>query len=93
MGVDSVFGRMANFSGISRQSGLLISDIVHKTSFEIDENGAEASGTTALNFGLYSEREVVNYQRINFICNRPFLFVIHEKTYNNILFIGKFVKP
>ena len=30
---------------------------------------------------------------LNFIADRPFLFVIHEKASNSVLFLGKFVDP
>ena len=30
---------------------------------------------------------------LNFIADRPFLFVIHEKVSNSVLFLGKFVDP
>ncbi len=31
--------------------------------------------------------------KVDFKCKRPFIFIIHEKKYNVILFMGKFMKP
>ncbi|CAF0894443.1 unnamed protein product [Brachionus calyciflorus] len=93
LGTSSLFDLTANFTGISDQNGLMVSDVLHKNTFEINEDGTEATSASAINFGLYAHGEEVFYQRINFVCNKPFLFIVHEKTYNNILFIGKYVKP
>jgi len=30
---------------------------------------------------------------LEFICNKPFLFVVHDNVFENILFIGRYVKP
>lgn len=92
MGATSLFDSSANFTGISEQKGLFISEVVHKTTFEIDEDGTEASAANIINFGVYTNNDVF-YQRLTFLCNKPFIFIIHEKTYNNILFMGKYVRP
>ena len=38
-------------------------------------------------------RMVIRKPPATFIADRPFMFVIHEKTSNTVLFIGKFVSP
>ena len=54
LGGSSLFDTTANFTGISGQNGLLISEVIHKTTFEIDEDGTKASAANAINFGVYS---------------------------------------
>ena len=30
---------------------------------------------------------------LEFKCNKPFVYVVHDNVYDNILFIGRYVKP
>jgi len=75
-----------------------LSKIIHKTEFELDSDytndyekicypvscpNSRLSGTGLLGIPRPSEYE----------CKRPFIFIIHEKKYNVILFMGKFMKP
>ena len=97
MGVKSAFSNyLADFSGIqtssSRENKLFISDILHQTFIEVNENGTEAAAATVVQMQLTSfidEPEDV----IEFKCDRPFMFIIHETLGNGILFIGKLMNP
>ena len=64
---------------------LLTPRILNKSFIEVDENGVKAASAT---FPGMEQREA-----IKFICNRPFLFLIHDKDYKNIFFIGKYADP
>lgn len=78
----------ADFSGMSEPSQLHISKVLHKAVVELNEEGTEAAAATAaiMTFcALTEDRE--------FIADRPFLFMIFEKTHNTILFLGKYSKP
>lgn len=82
----------ADFTGInSSPSGLYISKVVHQAVVDINEEGTEAAAATGV-IMMTRCAMVVNEPR-EFICDRPFLFVIHEKTHNTVLFIGKYAKP
>lgn len=83
MGIKQAFTEMADFTKIA-DGGLAISEVVHKTYVAVDEDGTEAAAVT--NIGIYTTSipccPVVSI-------NRPFLFIIREKSTGVILFIGK----
>ncbi|XP_075545350.1 iripin-8-like [Dermacentor variabilis] len=88
LGLSSVFGGSANFSGISESVLVRISDAVHKAAVEVNEEGTIATAVTGLSFvplsGLYSPPPP-----IEFIVNRPFLYYIRDRNTNRVLFIGE----
>ena len=80
-------------SDLSRISDepLEIPQIIHQTFISVDEEGTEAAAVTSVGvFGncLRNEEEIVDFK-----CDRPFLFLIHDTSDNGILFMGKYVKP
>ena len=82
----------ADFGGISDDSaGLFISKVVHKAVIEVNEEGTEAAAASAV--VMVKRCALVLDIPEEFKCNRPFLFVIHDKKTNGILFFGKLVKP
>lgn len=84
------FDDKADFSFIDNQNRLVVSKVIHQATVEVNEEGAEAAAATAV---IMTERCIVRVDEpINFICNRPFLFIIHEKAKNTILFYGKYAK-
>lgn len=84
MGAQDLFTNLTDFSK-SMQTKL--GDIVHKSKIEIDENGTTAAAATSLmvpkSFDL----------KIYFICNHPFMFIIYDKKFNEILFAGIYRRP
>lgn len=84
----------ADFSGMtSNPNGLVISNVVHQAFVELNEEGTEAAAATAVIMRLKCARVERPDPVINFVCNRPFLFLIHENKNNGILFFGKYVQP
>ncbi len=84
MGMVKAFTDQADFSNIS-DIDLLISRIIHSTYCNVDQEGTEAAAVTIVEFELTSSIPM-NYI---FNANRPFIFVIREKSTGVILFIGK----
>jgi serpin B len=83
MGMNLAFTPQADFSDIS-DIGLLISRIIHSTYLDVNEEGTEAAAVTIV--------ELVNTSlpvRPVIRVNRPFLYIIREKSTGVILFIGK----
>lgn len=81
----------ADFSGItSDPNGLYISKVVHKAVVEVNETGTEAAAATGV---IMMTRCAMILEPANFICDRPFLFMIHEKKHNSVLFFGKYIAP
>ncbi|HNQ67361.1 MAG TPA: serpin family protein [Bacteroidales bacterium] len=93
MGVKDAFDN-PNFSGVSHANDLAISEVLQKVFFEIDEKGSEAAAATAIvmvatSSAMPQETDLF----INFIANRPFIYILKENKFNTPLFIGQYVKP
>lgn len=92
MGMKTAFSASADFTGISKNGGLYISEVKHKTYINVNEQGTEAAAVT-----LVGVVTVVvgggGHIPIEFNVNRPFLFVIKENSSNTILFAGKIMDP
>lgn len=84
LGIGRAFGDGADFGGIS-DSGLRISDVIHKSFVKIDEKGTEAAAATAVIMQESSRPE--------FRADRPFFFLIRDKESGAILFLGRIVDP
>lgn len=89
LGVSDAFdAERADFSGISDQGGLFISEVKHKTFIEVNEKGTEASAASSVGVSRTSIPDIPILQ-----FNRPYLFMIRENQSNSILFIGKMMDP
>ncbi len=88
MGLIVPFTDDADFSGISGNKDLKISDAYHKAFIEVSEEGTTAAAATAV---VVAMKSMPNFNV--FDANRPFLFILRHKPTNTILFIGRFAKP
>lgn len=82
------FEARADFSGAS--SSLYISQIIHQAVIEVNEEGTEAAAATIVDMRI---KRSLQPSPVEFICNRPFLFLIHDTLKHNILFLGRFANP
>jgi serpin B len=87
LGMGIAFTNAADFTGISRNDLLKISEVKHKTYVAVDEEGTEAAAVTGVVVGSTGSPPRP------FRVDRPFVFVIHEKESGTILFVGKVVDP
>jgi serpin B len=85
MGLFYVFDATANFKGISKQN-LFINNAFHKAFIEINETGTKAAASTVISAVPLSPQN-------HFCIDHPFIFIIHDNIYGNILFIGKVLNP
>jgi serpin B len=89
LGMPLAFGGAADFSPMSPSTPLCIDDVLHQTFVAVDESGTEAAAATAVvmreTSGVYVQHEVV--------CDRPFLFVIHDTAHGAPLFVGRVADP
>ncbi|MDR3653973.1 MAG: serpin family protein [Paludibacter sp.] len=83
MGMNLAFTDLADFTNIADAS-LMISRIIHDTYIEVNEEGTEAAAVTIIEVGVTSAHPTPVFR-----VNKPFLFVIREKSTGVILFIGK----
>lgn len=86
LGMPTAFTDGANFTKINRQGNLTLSFIKQNTFVAVDEKGTEAAAVTT---GGVSTTSVL----LPTLCNRPFVFIIHEKTSGTVLFVGKVADP
>lgn len=87
LGMSVAFTDQADFSAISPEA-VYISDVLHKSFVEVNEEGTEAAAVTAIVF------ETTSVGPDNtFFANKAFLFMIQEKQTGAILFMGKVGKP
>jgi serpin B len=90
MGMPTAFAESADFSGITAQADLLISDVVHQANITVDEHGTEAAAATAV-VGMATSAPID--PPIPFEVDRPFTFWLREKTTGAILFMGRVADP
>lgn len=80
----------ADFSGITDVEDLMITDVLHKATITVDEEGTEAAAATAVIVGVTS---AMPEDPISLVIDRPFLFMIRHQPTNIILFMGRVVQP
>ncbi|MCL2738557.1 MAG: serpin family protein [Bacteroidales bacterium] len=83
---------LADFAHIS-DTHLFVSDIKQKTFVEVNEEGTEAAAVTVVGKGITSVGPVIPSEPIPFFANRPFLYLIKEKSTGVILFMGRMDEP
>jgi serpin B len=81
----------ADFTRINSDGGLYISDVKHKTYIETNEEGTEAAAVTSVEISYTTAGP--DPQPVYFTVNRPFLFLITEKSTGTVLFIGTVINP
>lgn len=84
-GLRKVFKMGADLGGISDSKKLNLLDVVHEAIVEVDEKGGRAVEAYHCTGGCNIVRE--------FIVDRPFLFAIHDKKNDVILFWGRIGEP
>lgn len=80
--------RQADFSGMTGNKDLYITDAIHETYIDVNEEGTEAVAVTAIVMGYTSVA-----MPPEFIADHPFIFFIYDKTSGNILFMGRICNP
>jgi serpin B len=90
LGMEEAFiAGMADFSGITEEEELLITDVLHKATITVDEEGTEAAAATAVIVGLTS----LPPEPISLKIDRPFMFFIQHQPTGSILFMGRVTQP
>lgn len=90
MGMPSAFDATeADFSGITDQERLFISDVIHQANISVDEKGTEASAATAVVMAVATAPP----GRVTFHVDRPFIFAVRDRDTGAILFLGRIVDP
>jgi len=89
MGMPIAFSSGADFSGMTGNPELFISDVVHKAFVAVDEAGTEAAAATAVIMTLTAVPE----PPVEVTIDRPFIFLIRDIETGAILFVGRVMNP
>ncbi|MGA7607261.1 MAG: serpin family protein, partial [Anaerolineales bacterium] len=89
-GMTDAFNDQADFSGMTGNRNLYISDVIHKAFVAVDEKGTEAAAATAV---IMQAMSMPVQQRVHLIIDRPFLFVIRDLKSGQMLFVGRVLNP
>ena len=87
MGIDRAFTEQAQFENMFDGGNMQITDVLHKTYIDVDENGTEAAAVTSIGMeatSLPPEPTAVKF-------DKPFTFVIRDKQSGEILFMGAYM--
>lgn len=88
LGAGVAFSDSADFSGITTDDALKISEVVHKAFVKCDEEGTEAAAATAVGMMRCTSVRMPAPPKI-FRADHPFVFFIHNTKTNTVLFCGR----
>ncbi|NXE15190.1 SPB10 protein, partial [Lophotis ruficrista] len=89
MGIQDAFTEgQADFTGMSENGELFLSQVFHKCYLEVNEEGTEAAAASSAALASRSLGAAVI-----FVADHPFLFFIRHNKTKSILFLGRFSSP
>ena len=89
MGMPVAFSGQADFSGMTGDRELSISEVVHKAFVEVDESGTEAAAATA----VIMRATAMPVMPLEVKVDRPFIFLIRDIQTGSVIFIGRVMNP
>ena len=90
MGINLAFDSdFAEIPNMCEKSGVYISMMRQKAKIKVNEEGSEAAAVTIAGANYKTSTPVV-YKKAIFHANKPFVYVISERSSGVILFVGKF---
>jgi serpin B len=89
LGMGVAFTDKADFSGMTMQEPLWISDVIHEAYVAVDEEGTEAAAATAVIMRTASAPE----QMVQLTIDRPFIFALRDIDTGALLFLGRVTDP
>jgi serpin B len=79
----------ADFSGMTAEEKLFISDVIHEAFIAVDEEGTEAAAATA----VVMAASAAPMDPVQLTVDRPFIFQIRDATTGSVLFFGRVMNP
>ncbi|MCU0274290.1 MAG: serpin family protein [Acidimicrobiales bacterium] len=90
LGVEAAFDPdLADFSGMTTDQRLFVSEVVHEAFIAVDEEGTEAAAATAVVMG----ETAAPAPPVELEIDRPFLFVLRDRGSGAVLFLGRVLDP
>lgn len=88
LGITKAFSGTADFSNMFDNVEAYISDVIHKTFIEVDENGTEAAAATVI---LIAKSSLpMPEETKEFKADKPFTYFIRDEVSGEILFLGEY---
>jgi serpin B len=92
LGMGPAFAPEADFSGmVAPPTTAAISDVLHKTFVEVNEEGTEAAAVTAVT--MVATAMPRQDERFSLVCDHPFLCAIRDDVTGSVLFLGAIFDP
>ncbi|MBD3918643.1 serpin family protein [Paenibacillus sp. PR3] len=92
LGMKQSFSDAADFSGLSNEPNVRISEIKHKSKIDISEEGTKAAAVTSIET-VATSAEVPVDQPFDMIVDRPFFLAIADEQSGAVLFTGSIYNP
>ena len=90
LGMTSAFDQTAaDFSGMTTQERLFISEVIHEAYIAVDEEGTEAAAATA----VVMRAAGMPLEPVQLTIDRPFLFALRDLETGALLFMGRVTDP
>jgi serpin B len=90
MGMERAFDRnRADFSGMNGGHDLFIQNVIHQAFVDVNEEGTEAAGATAVVMGLGGPPP----RPVPFRADHPFVFLVRDNRSGSVLFLGRVADP
>ncbi|MFD9704326.1 serpin family protein [Lentzea sp. NPDC059081] len=91
LGVERMFARDADFSGLSPDERMFVDDVVHEAVLRIDEEGLEGAAATAVTFRTVSIEIPVDPVVVT--VDRPFLLAVRHAASKAVYFLAQVARP
>ncbi|NWU97673.1 OVALX protein, partial [Upupa epops] len=88
LGMIDLFSPLANLSGVSSAESLKISEVIHETYIEVNEEGTEVAGSVGVMAEVRHSAELEEFK-----ADHPFLFLIKHNLSNTIITLGRYCSP
>ena len=89
MGMPIAFSGQADFSGMTGNRELSISEVIHKAFVAVDESGTEAAAATA----VIMRATAMPVMPLAVTVDRPFIFLIRDIKSGSVIFVGRVINP
>ncbi len=90
LGMKTGFTTNASFRNLSKSTGLMIDDVLHKAVIDLNEKGTKAAAATAI---VFKRTSFSGKRPFVFNANRPFLYFIRDNETGLVLFMGVLNSP
>ena len=91
LGVERMFTREADFSGLSPDERMFVDEVVHEAVLRLDEEGLEGAAATAITFRTVSIDIPADPVVVN--VDRPFLLAVRNVRSGAVYFLAQVARP